>query len=96
MQVRPLGGTPLAEVYRILNPSINAFKPKNFVTLTDGEPSDMDAVRSIVLSYKRSGIQMIAIGLGADLGDSIGIGHNLMDGGFIIQHLTERDSVLKA
>ncbi|HYF99075.1 MAG TPA: hypothetical protein VD815_03200 [Candidatus Saccharimonadales bacterium] len=77
MQVRPLGGTPLAEVYRILNPSINAFKPDIFVTLTDGEPSDMDAVRSIVLSYKRSGIQMIAIGLGADLGDSIGIGHNL-------------------
>jgi len=77
MQVRPLGGTPLGEVYKILNPSISAFKPDIFVTLTDGEPSDMDAVRSIVLSYKRSGIQMIAIGLGADLGDAIGIGHNL-------------------
>lgn len=77
MQVRPLGGTPLGEVYKILNPSINAFKPDIFVTLTDGEPSDMDVVRSIVLSYKRSGIQMIAIGLGADLGDAIGIGHNL-------------------
>ncbi len=77
MQVRPLGGTPLAEVYKILNPSINSFKPDIFVTLTDGEPSDMDAVRSIVLSYKRSGIEMIAIGLGTDLGDAIGIGHNL-------------------
>ena len=25
----------------------------------------------------RSGIQMIAIGLGADIGDAVGIGHNL-------------------
>lgn len=77
MQVKPLGGTPLAEVYKILNPSIDAFKPDIFVTLTDGEPSDMDAVRSVVLSYKRSGIRMIAIGLGADIGDALGIGHNL-------------------
>lgn len=77
MQIKPLGGTPMAEVYRILQPSISAFKPDIFVTLTDGEPSDMDAVRSTVLSYKRSGIQMIAIGLGADLGDAIGIGYNL-------------------
>jgi hypothetical protein len=77
MQVKPIGGTPLAEIYKILQPSINAFKPDIFVTLTDGEPSDMDAVRSIVLSYKRSGVEMIAIGLGADIGDAIGIGHNL-------------------
>ena len=77
MQVKPIGGTPLAEIYKILQPSINAFKPDIFVTLTDGEPSDMDAVRSVVLSYKRSGIEMIAIGLGSDLGDAIGIGHNL-------------------
>ena len=77
MQVRPIGGTPLAEIYKILQPSISAFKPDIFVTLTDGEPSDMDAVRSVVLSYKRSGVEMIAIGLGSDLGDAIGIGHNL-------------------
>ncbi|TVP40255.1 VWA domain-containing protein [Candidatus Nitrosocosmicus arcticus] len=77
MQVKPVGGTPLAEIYKILQPSISAFKPDIFVTLTDGEPSDMDAVRSIVLSYKRSGVEMIAIGLGADLGDAIGIGYNL-------------------
>ena len=77
MQVKPIGGTPLAEIYKILQPSINAFKPDIFVTLTDGEPSDMDAVRSIVLSYKRSGVEMIAIGLGADIGDAIGIGYNL-------------------
>jgi hypothetical protein len=77
MQVKPIGGTPLAEIYKILQPSISAFKPDIFVTLTDGEPADMDAVRSVVLSYKRSGVEMIAIGLGSDLGDAIGIGHNL-------------------
>ncbi len=77
MQVKPVGGTPLAEIYKILQPSISAFKPDIFVTLTDGEPSDMDAVRSVVLSYKRSGVEMIAIGLGSDLGDAIAIGHNL-------------------
>jgi hypothetical protein len=77
MQVKPIGGTPLAEIYKILQPSISAFKPDIFVTLTDGEPSDMDAVRSIVLSYKRNGVEMIAIGLGADLGDAIGIAYNL-------------------
>jgi hypothetical protein len=77
MQVKPIGGTPLAEIYKILQPSISAFKPDIFVTLTDGEPSDMDAVRSIVLSYKRNGVEMIAIGLGADMGDAIGIAHNL-------------------
>jgi hypothetical protein len=77
MQIKPLGGTPLAEVYKILQPVINSFKPDIFVTLTDGEPSDMDAVRSTVLSYKRYGIRMIAIGLGVDMNDAIGIGYNL-------------------
>ena len=38
MQVKPIGGTPLAEIYKILQPSISAFKPDIFVTLTDGEP----------------------------------------------------------
>ena len=77
MQIKPLGGTPLAEVYKILQPTINSFKPDIFVTLTDGEPSDMDAVRLTVLSYKRYGIKMIAIGLGSDINDAIGIGYNL-------------------
>ncbi len=77
MKVKPLGGTPLAEIYGILQPTINSFKPDIFVTLTDGEPSDMNAVRKIVLSYKRNGIKMIAIGLGSDINDAIGIGYNL-------------------
>lgn len=77
MQIKPSGGTPLAEVYKILQPTINSFKPDIFVTLTDGEPSDMDAVRLTVLSYKRHGIRMIAIGLGSDINDAVGIGYNL-------------------
>ncbi len=77
MKIKPLGGTPLAEVYGILQPVINSFKPDIFVTLTDGEPSDMDAVRKTVLSYKRYGIRMIAIGLGSDINDAVGIGYNL-------------------
>lgn len=77
MQIKPLGGTPLAEVYKIIQPNINSFKPDIFVTLTDGEPSDMDAVRSSVLSYKRYGIRMIAIGLGSDLNDAFEIWNNL-------------------
>ena len=47
------------------------------VTLTDGEPSDYDAVRSMVLSYKESGIHMVALGLGRNLQDSINVGQNL-------------------
>lgn len=77
MKIRPLGGTPLAEVYGILQPVINSFKPDIFVTLTDGEPSDVDAVRKTVISYKRNGMRMIAIGLGSDINDSINIGYNL-------------------
>ena len=77
MKIKPSGGTPLAEVYGILQPVINSFEPDIFVTLTDGEPSDMDAVRKTVTSYKRYGIRMIAIGLGLDINDAIGIGYNL-------------------
>src|SRR6185436_2350656 len=77
MKVKPLGGTPLAEIYGMLQPTINSFKPEIFVTLTDGEPSDMNAVRKTVLAYKRNGIKMIAIGLGSDINDAIGIGYNL-------------------
>jgi hypothetical protein len=29
------------------------FKPDIMVTLTDGEPSDFDAVREMVLSYRK-------------------------------------------
>ncbi len=77
VQVRASGGTPLAEVYGLLLPMLKSFKPDIFVTLTDGEPSDFDAVRQMVLSYRKMAIHMVAIGVGRNLNDSVGIGHNL-------------------
>ncbi|HEX2613845.1 MAG TPA: VWA domain-containing protein, partial [Nitrososphaera sp.] len=76
-QIRASGGTPLAEVYGLLQPVLKSFKPDVFVTLTDGEPSDFDAVRSMVLSYRKAGIKMVAIGVGRNVTDAVGIGHNL-------------------
>jgi hypothetical protein len=76
-QIKASGGTPLAEIYALLQPMINLFKPDILVTLTDGEPSDFDAVRSMVLSYKESGIHMVALGLGRNILDSINVGQNL-------------------
>ena len=77
VQIKAVGGTPLAEVYGLLQPAIKSFKPDIFVTLTDGEPSDFDAVRAMVLSYRKVGIKMAAIGVGRNLNDAVGIGHNL-------------------
>jgi hypothetical protein len=76
-QIRASGGTPLAEVYGMLLPLLKSFKPDIFVSLTDGEPSDFNAVRQMVLSYRKIGIHMVAIGVGRNLHDSVGIGHNL-------------------
>jgi hypothetical protein len=76
-QIKASGGTPLAEIYGLLLPLLKSFKPDVFVTLTDGEPSDFDAVRQMVLSYRKMGIHMMAIGVGRNLNDSVGIGHNL-------------------
>ena len=77
VQIKASGGTPLAEVYGLLQPVMSSFKPDILVTLTDGEPSDFDAVRSMVLSYRKAGIRMAAIGVGRNLNDSVGIGQNL-------------------
>jgi hypothetical protein len=76
-QIKASGGTPLAEIYGLLLTLLKSFKPDVFVTLTDGEPSDFDAVRQMVLSYRKMGIHMMAIGVGRNLNDSVGIGHNL-------------------
>jgi len=76
-QIRASGGTPLAEVYGLLEPVLRSFRPDIFVTLTDGEPSDFDAVRTMVLSFRKMSIRMVAIGLGRNVNDSVGIGHNL-------------------
>ena len=71
------GATPLAEVYDKMSPTIQAGKPEIFLTLTDGEPSDPDAVRSMVKSLKMTGIRMVALGLGPDIVRSTTIARNL-------------------
>lgn len=76
-QIKAVGGTPLAEVYGLLQPTVKLVRPDIFVTLTDGEPSDFDAVRAMVLSYRKAGIKMVAIGVGRHLNDAVSIGHNL-------------------
>ena len=76
-QIKAVGGTPLAEVYGLLQPALKSFRPDIFVTLTDGEPSDFDAVRTMVFSYRKTGVKMVAIGVGRHLNDAVEIGHNL-------------------
>ena len=60
----PNGSTPLAEVYDKMFPSFQAKQPNIFLTLTDGEPSDSNAVRKMTKSLKGIGITMVALGLG--------------------------------
>jgi hypothetical protein len=76
-QIKASGGTPLAEIYGLLLPVIKSFKPDIMVTLTDGEPSDFEAVRGMVLTYRKMGIKMMALGVGRNINDSVGIANNL-------------------
>jgi len=76
-QIKTNGGTPLAEVYSIMFPGLRSKKPDIFLTLTDGEPSDPDAVRSMVTSFKLLGIRMVAIGVGPDTTAATIIANNL-------------------
>ncbi|MEO9278245.1 MAG: vWA domain-containing protein [Nitrososphaera sp.] len=76
-QIKANGSTPLAEVYSLLLPTLRSKKPDIFLTLTDGEPSDPDAVRSIMHDFKSLGIKMVSIGVGPDTGDAIIIANNL-------------------
>ena len=76
-QIRANGSTPLAEVYNLLLPTVRSKKPDIFLTLTDGEPSDPDAVRSVMRDFKLLGIKMVAIGVGHDTGYAITIANNL-------------------
>jgi hypothetical protein len=77
VQIKASGGTPIAEIYGLLLPIIKSFKPDVMVTLTDGEPSDFNAVQKMVLSYRKLGIHMVALGVGRNLSDAISIGNNL-------------------
>jgi hypothetical protein len=76
-QIQASGGTPLAEIYGLLHPIIKSFKPDVMVTLTDGEPSDFEAVRNMIKLYRKVGIHMMALGIGRTLHDSVNISNNL-------------------
>jgi len=81
-QIPANGGTPLAEVYDKLYPILNSKKPDIFLTLSDGEPSDAFAARSMVKSFKAVGIKMVAIGVGRDTRNATIIATNLKYLGF--------------
>ena len=81
-QIQANGGTPLAEVYDKLLPILRSKKPDIFLTLSDGEPSDPDAVRAMVKTLKSLGIKMVAIGLGPDTTRATIIANNLKYLGF--------------
>jgi len=81
-QIPANGGTPLAEVYDKIYPILHSKKPNIFLTLSDGEPSDPFAVRSMVKSFKSIGIKMVAIGVGRDTQNATIIATNLRYLGF--------------
>lgn len=81
-QIIANGSTPLAEVYDKMFPIMQAKRPNIFLTLTDGEPSDPVAVRSMIKSLKSIGIKMVAIGLGPDTLRATTIANNLKHLGY--------------
>src|SRR5437660_1555066 len=81
-QIKANGGTPLAEVYSIMFPGLRSKTPDIFLTLSDVEPSDPDAVRSMVTSFKLLGIRMVAIGVGPDTAAATIIANNLKHLGY--------------
>ena len=76
-QIKANGSTPLAEVYALLLPTLRSKKPDIFLTLTDGEPSDPDAVRTMMRDFKLLGTRMVSIGVGPDIADATIIANNL-------------------
>jgi len=81
-QIIANGSTPLAEVYDKMFPMLQSKRPDIFLTLTDGEPSDPDAVRNMTKSFKRLGINMVALGLGPNTVRAITIANNLRHLGY--------------
>lgn len=81
-QVVANGSTPLAEVYDKMFPILQSKRPNIFLTLTDGEPSDPNAVRNMTKSLKGLGISMVAIGLGSNTVRAITIANNLRHLGY--------------
>ena len=76
-QIVANGSTPLAEVYDKMLPILQAKRPDIFLTLTDGEPSDSDAVRNMTKIFKGLGISMVALGLGPNTVRAVTIANNL-------------------
>ena len=81
-QIVANGSTPLAEVYGKMFPIIQSKRPDIFLTLTDGEPSDPNAVRNMTKSLKGLGIKMVAIGLGPNTIRATTIANNLAHLGY--------------
>lgn len=81
-QVIANGSTPLAEVYDKMFPILQSKRPDIFLTLTDGEPSDPNAVRNMTKSLKGLGISMVAMGLGSNTVRAITIANNLRHLGY--------------
>ncbi len=81
-QIVANGSTPLAEVYDKMFPTLQSKRPNIFLTLTDGEPSDSDAVRSMTKSLKGLGISMVALGLGPNTIRATTIANNLKHLGY--------------
>ncbi len=81
-QIVANGSTPLAEVYDKMFPVLQSKRPDIFLTLTDGEPSDPDAVRNMTKSFKRLDINMVALGLGPNTVRATTIANNLKHLGY--------------
>ena len=81
-QIVANGSTPLAEVYDKMFPILQSKRPDIFLTLTDGEPSDPDAVRNMTKSLKSLGISMVAMGLGPNTVRATTIAKNLLHLGY--------------
>ena len=81
-QIVANGSTPLAEVYDKIFPILQSKRPDIFLTLTDGEPSDPDAVRNMTKSFKGLGIHMVALGLGPNTVRATTIANNLKHLGY--------------
>ena len=81
-QIVANGSTPLAEVYDKMFPTLQSKRPNIFLTLTDGEPSDSDAVRNMTKSFKGLGISMVALGLGPNTIRATTIANNLKHLGY--------------
>ncbi|MFZ8922643.1 MAG: vWA domain-containing protein [Nitrosopumilaceae archaeon] len=81
-QIVANGSTPLAEVYGKMFPVLQSRRPDIFLTLTDGEPSDPNAVRNMTKSLKGLGIKMVALGLGPNTIRATTIAENLKHLGY--------------